>query len=1573
MSRKLLDLGSEEWDSVANEDDVKVDSISKKDIAIIGMNGRLGNTNRIEDYWKLLINGGDGIVPLPAGRRADIEGYVRSKAGKHAIEFIDAAYLDEIDHFDFSLFGLSPGEASLMDPAQRIFLETAWGVIEDAGYGGKSLSGTRTGVYVGYSNTPTDDYANLIEKEDPESFNKAVPGNLKSIIASRISYLLDLRGPSLMIDTACSSSLVAVHLACRGLRNGDCEYAIAGGVKVSLIPGMKTGSEGMGITSEDGRTRTFDDSSEGTGVGEGVAAVLLKPLDRAIKDRDHIYAVIKGSAINQDGSSVGLTAPNAAAQGDVIIKAWDDAQIDPATISYIEAHGTATRLGDPVEIGGIERAFRQRVDKLQFCAIGSVKTNVGHLDSTAGLAGLIKSVLALKNQMIPPSLHFQTPNRAINFIESPVYINDRLREWSMGNTPRRCGVSSFGLSGTNAHVILEEAPVHRSRPRNETLGPHVLTLSAKSNEGIIQMLREYRELLEARPELDPASVCFTAAVGRGHYSHRLAVVFQGTSELLGKLLQAEVELRSAPANGIYYGSFKMISNFKASKEEHEWTEEELRTWTELACRKLDEHHGDTSGAVLHELCGLYIRGATVDWERLYRGKDVGRLNLPVYPFQKKRCWITRRMKNQRHVSPLLGHCLAESVEVDIYTLSVNTHTHWEIGEHALEDTYLFLGTGYVEMMTQLSKRYFGNGPFELRNVVFASPLFAAEGEDKELQILVKPKDGCLTFTITSRNEASRWVIHSEGQAYPIELPEPNIISPQEIIDRCSTHLPIRPDVYLLGYIKTSPRWHSTRMIYFGNNEALARIELVKEYRDDLERYYLYPSLLDAAANAANSAVLEGAFLPLLYSSLKVFGPTPPSFYSSIRFNEKVKEDQSIASFDICLFDDEGRVFAEIEDYTIKGVNISDIITGAKQRAEPLYYHTNWVQRERLTVKDTDPVRNVLLFNASGESTRRLEETLTERGCCVIGVEWGTDYYKCAENAYTVGRAEDGWLQLSAELKTRSVSQVIFAYIDRERFSRVDKEEEFQELVSRTVDGYFYLVKALLNAKVAGCMEFTVLTDSAYEVGGDGAVLNPLGAGLFGMSKALQQEYGSHIFRAIDADPDTDPQRVAAELMAPKQEHGVSFRDGRRYVEEFVEAQIDGTQAAPAVLHSEGVYVITGGTGGIGLELARYMASRHRVNLALVSRRGMPAREEWECFPDEQLKSRIRVIEDIEARGSHVDCIALDISDYESTRAVLHSLRRKYGRINGIIHSAGVAGDGFLIRREKERFDEVVRPKVQGTWNLDRLTEEDDPDFFVMCSSLTAVFGAPGQSDYTFANAFLDAYASYRSSSRRGTLTVGWPGWSETGMAVAYGINSTRGWFRSMTIAEAVTAFHEVLRPDAGRSRVLIGSIDKEMFAAAQDDMLIGLSRSIQSALKGEEKIRPAASSGESGQELSLVLTGKSTEDLTATEHGIAMAWAKILGMQELDLYDKFLEVGGDSLLATYLLKELNAVFPGAMDITDVFIYSTIFEMAEYIDSKQNQIPVLAAGTKPQTDNELEHLLQKLAKGEISAKEAGQLF
>lgn len=556
------------------------------DIAIIGMSGRFPGADNFEGLWHNLRDGVESIsffsdeeIELEDPSLLKQDNYVKA-----------SSILPNINLFDAEFFGYSPKEAEIIDPQQRIFLETAWEAFENAGYNPKTYQGA-VGVYAGsgmstYLINNVYPYQGFSPKRPFLEFNslQARLGNERNYFPTRISYKLGLTGPSLNIQTACSTSLVAVHVACQSLQNGECDMALAGGV--SIVVPQKTGylyQEGM-VHSPDGHCRAFDAQAQGTVFGNGCGIVILKRLDEAIADGDNIYAVIKGSAINNDGAlKVGYTAPSVEGQAGVIAEALLVAGIDASTVSYVETHGTATPLGDPIEIVALTKAFRQSTSsqKNGFCAIGSVKTNIGHLDEAAGITGLIKTVLALKHKFIPASLHFKQPNPNIEFANSPFYVNTTLSEWQSKGTPRRAGVSSFGMGGTNCHVVLEEAPdevqspkskvsqrAHGGFPHERLANPertkndrtlHLLTLSAKTDKALAELAQRYVTYLESEPNAEIAAICFTANTGREHFSHRTCLIAGSKQQLRKQLLGLINSSEKPPLTTAKVASLKRIA------------------------------------------------------------------------------------------------------------------------------------------------------------------------------------------------------------------------------------------------------------------------------------------------------------------------------------------------------------------------------------------------------------------------------------------------------------------------------------------------------------------------------------------------------------------------------------------------------------------------------------------------------------------------------------------------------------------------------------------------------------------------------------------------------------------------------------------------------------------------------------------------------------------------------------------------------------------------------------------------------------------------------------------------------
>lgn len=585
-------------------------------IAIVGISGRFAESESLEAFWHNLKEGNELIKEVSRWSSTDcvISGSNGNKYCTHG------SFIDSIDRFDPAFFGISELEAIYMDPQHRLFLEESWKALEDAGYAGKSMREKQCGVYVGCGNS---NYDRLFTKEPPA---QAWWGNSQSVAPSRIAYYLNLQGPAIAVDTACSSSLVAIHLACQGLWARETEMALAGGVYVQATSGFYQVANRAGMLSPEGKCYSFDARANGFVPGEGVGIVVLKRLQDALHDGDHVYGVIAGSGINQNGSSNGIIAPNARAQERLERSVYDRFNINPETIQVVEAHGTASILGDSIECGAISRAFRGYTEKKQFCAIGSVKSNLGHGATAAGVTGVLKLLLALKHRQIPPSLNFQKCNPAIDFESSPFYVNTQLKEWKVeDNQARRAAISAFGFSGTNAHLVIEEAPAIERPPLESPA--YLVVFSARTPEQLKQQARNLVELVKATPELSMNDLSFSLFVGRMHLSHRLSCIARNQDELVRLL---EQWIAKGVASQIYTSEIQ-----------------EAKVREQVSLKKFGNHciqeckNATNAASYLENLAAiadLYIQGYSLDFHGLFSGSS-RRIPLPTYPFARDSYWI----------------------------------------------------------------------------------------------------------------------------------------------------------------------------------------------------------------------------------------------------------------------------------------------------------------------------------------------------------------------------------------------------------------------------------------------------------------------------------------------------------------------------------------------------------------------------------------------------------------------------------------------------------------------------------------------------------------------------------------------------------------------------------------------------------------------------------------------------------------------------------------------------------------------------------------------------------------------
>ncbi|MES2825083.1 MAG: amino acid adenylation domain-containing protein [Pseudomonadota bacterium] len=591
-----------------------------EDIAIVGISCNFPQASNKEIFWHNLVAQRNCIRAFPAARRRDMEALDAS-----VTQLFEGGFLDSVSGFDNEYFNIPPAVAEHMDPYHRLMLQSLVEAIEDAGYYRQNLFGKAVGIYVGndHSHRMINSYLNFIDRPD---FN-SVTGSWTAVLASRLSYLLNLRGPAVVVDTSCSSGLVAMDYAIKGLRSGDCDVALVATANLFFVPSKGVVGD---VENDDFVVRTFDQGASGTVWGEGLASIMIKPLAAAQRDKDAIYGIIKGIAVNNDGASSGLTAPNSRAQQEVMLEAWKRAGISAEDLSYIESHGTGTHLGDPIEIKALTNAFQQHTPRKQFCGIGSVKTNIGHTVANAGLASVIKVLLSLKHQQLPASLNFQQPNPFIDFCNSPVFVNDQLSAWPVKkDAPRFAGVSSFSLSGTNCHLVIQEPPfvAESLRESSETNKNFILAISGRTPELLLETIYRYQAFAQ-QGEVGLNAFCFSAAVGREHHQHRVALLVNSLSGLiqgLDAIVSSLTQGNAWPEQAIKYEANETAP--ASTNLNHQ-------------ARLLTEKSEFLSLTDLRALAKLYVQGARVEWDAMFAAADKQRVHLPAQPWQLHDYWLS---------------------------------------------------------------------------------------------------------------------------------------------------------------------------------------------------------------------------------------------------------------------------------------------------------------------------------------------------------------------------------------------------------------------------------------------------------------------------------------------------------------------------------------------------------------------------------------------------------------------------------------------------------------------------------------------------------------------------------------------------------------------------------------------------------------------------------------------------------------------------------------------------------------------------------------------------------------------
>ena len=1364
-------------------------------IAIIGIGCRFPGAECPSAYWRLLADGVDAITEVSPERwNADAFASADQATADNGTRW--GGFLSQIDQFDAGFFGISPREAVRMDPQQRLIMEVGWEALEDAGQVPDRLAGSRTGVFIGVS---TYEYANVLYSQ-PALFDPySGTGVALSVTANRLSYLLDLRGPSIAVDTACSSSLVAVHMACRSLHDAECDLALAGGVNVILSPALNIVFSKAGVMAQDGRCKAFDAQADGYVRAEGAGVVVLKQLSRALADGDPVYAIIRGSATNHDGRTNGLMAPNRRAQEAVLVDAYRRSGVSPGAVQYVEAHGTGTYLGDTIEAKALGTILAEGRAPESRCLIGSHKTNIGHLEAAAGIAGLIKVALALHHRMVPPSLHYTEPNPDIPFDSLPVQVASELTPWPQSGSRAIAGVSSFGFGGTNAHVVLAGAPqVRVEQPDQESAGDRaeLLTLSAKSSDALNALADRYRLALAEETPL--SDLCYTAAARRSHHDHRLAVL--GTSR--AQMSEALRDFRNGIGRpGLSVGRYLSAQTSKVvfvfSGQGSQWFGMGQRLYMEEAVFR---DALDTCDHAIRTHLGQSILDdlfADRAWSRL---DDIDVVQPAIFAVQV----ALASLWNAWGVKPdaVIGHSMGEVAAAHI------------AGALSLDDA-----TRVICARAQLLRRASGRGamltaeisPTEARRIVDGTNRDVAIAATNSHQTTVLSGDRELLADLMDelqlQDRFCRWVnvdvaAHGPqmrdlrgdlGVALAGIQPTPTTVAMySSVTGGLIDDSPLDQDYWAENLSSPVHFSAGVRRLLESDHDTFLEVSphpilltSVGEDAEDLARTCaLLPSMRrdhdgrDALLGSLGALYAGGR--PIAWDQVYSRGghcvPAPAYPWQRGRYwlgpnmhalprpvtpRQQPHQERDAAQSDVLSINDGPAETAK--GWLAPQHHPSEVFDNNSGDVGDNFYELTWHPAAAHPTGDEaqggphEPGA-WLIFGDDTATTETLQADLANYSQTCVLVRTGDKYANVGPGEYRLDPAQRrDYDLLLRDLRAQRLSIRGVVHLWSQLTPSPEGTTDSSPPSSQTagVGSVLYLVQALTADEPAESPRLWLITQGTQVVQGSNSPVSFTQAPVWGFGRCINHEYPELACTRIDLP--VAPQRgefglVADELLNNTGEFDVALRDGRRYVARLQRVATTAELGEAGVqFHSEATYLITGGLGAIGLTVAAWMAQRGARHLVLMGR-GPGSEMAHDC------------IEALQKAGSEVVVLQADVSRRDQLKAAFDSIRGSMPQLRGVMHAAGILDDGMLVNLDRRRLQAVMAPKVDGAWNLHSLTSDAALDFFVLFSSAASVFGSPGQAHYAAANAFLDALAWHRRNQGLPAISVNWGPWAGAGMA-----------------------------------------------------------------------------------------------------------------------------------------------------------------------------------------------------------------
>lgn len=1365
-------------------------SVADADIAIVGMSAHLPGAASLAQYWRNLRDGVSSIHRLTDEELT--EAGVPPGLLRHRDYVPYAARLEQFDHFDAEFFGLSLKDAAIMDPQHRQFLECAWEALENAGHMPDSHDG-RIGVFGGCG-MGSYFYFNLCSNPDlvegTGMFLLRHTGNDKDFLVTRVSHIFDLDGPSVNVQTACSTSLVATHYACQSLLNGECDMALAGGVTIELPHGRGYLYKENEILSPDGQCHAFDHRAKGTVFGSGAGVVVLRRLADALADGDHIWAVIKGSAVNNDGAAkAGYLAPSVEGQADAIAEAHAMAGVTADSIDYVECHGTGTYLGDPIEVAALTQAFAATSNKVGHCRIGSVKTNIGHLDTAAGVASLIKATMALHHHQMPPSLGFERPNPDIDFENSPFRVNDRLTDWPRRDHPRRAGVNSLGVGGTNAHVVLEEAP--NAPPSEESDWPfQIITVSGRTKAALDANTARLAAHLRANTDQPFADVAWTLRTGRRAFEKRRLVVARDhldAAMLLEQSGSRRVHTHDAmsrpdivflfPGGGAQYvGMARDL--YETEPVFAEWIDRGLSHLETLDSRSIRDLWCPDPGNEAQATEAL-------------RQPSLQLPLIMIVEYALAQLWMSWGIQP----AAVAGHSMGENTAACI------------AGVMSFEDCI-----GLVHLRGTLFDSVEKGGMLSV--ALPAEDLRPLLGDALDLGAVNSPglsvASGPSAALMTLETELRRREI--EFQRIPIDIAaHSRMLDP--ILDRFRSYLQkitLNPP--------TIPITSNRTGVMMTDEEATSPDYWVSHLRGTVQ----FTHCLDTLSDRQNRIYLEvGPGKALSALARQCEGIPATQVLSSLRHPEEEIED------DRHMLEVLGRIWALGGDFDWDQIwgnarrNRVPLPTYAFQRSryfiEPGQPQTekvssfltridgveNWgwttTWRPKYASAPVDvrtelgkaDLQSWLVFMDDAGVALAAAKRLRAAGHSIVEVWPGDSFARLNDTTYVLApeRGREGYDLLLRDMLSRGLvpSRIAHFWGITKDNSHRPGSSFFQRMQEHGFYSLMFIAQAIADDTLPKPTQITVFTNGAAAFGQE-RLKSPEKSIIAGPVRVIPREIPGLTVSSVDLRLPDEPARrpvlrrtkrsgthqawedltdqVIEEMIADPSSGVAVFRSGRRYEQSLQKTALRPT--AETSVQPGGTYLITGGFGGIGLTVGKALAAQG-CTLVLTARDALPEREVWDRYlqrhaPQDKLSRRIRAVQELEALGGHVRAFAADICNLPEMKHVVDDTLARLGRIDGVIHAAGVMEDAPLLAKSTGSIEKVFSSKIHGTKVLDQLFPDGSTDFIALFASSSTQTAPAGQIDYVAANEYLNAYAHARRGDKTKVLAINWGIWADVGMA-----------------------------------------------------------------------------------------------------------------------------------------------------------------------------------------------------------------